>query len=568
MLSRVALSQRTPTTLRLPSRNPIPSFTRALHTTSSSTPTNRRAAGSRLQQQLRPASQPLPTRRALNLLPHPHLPPISRSYHHSSPHALASQSRRQSDSRSSTSQAARHGGESPVPGGSHGVAYSRHELVASWHAAAREISPLDVEWKGKDSIEANYRILHEDGRLEHPKDKLNKQDVLEYFGLLPRDLRSIDAHILDVRPALIVAQRSLIFCSPILRAIIAADRIVLIGTDKDNPICDDEQSRQMADSVKSVLKYLDVSGSASGPDSSPPFELRALEALLLLTIRGLKNISTELQERVYATIPQLRFGVSPAELRELLEVKRTVEDCLMAGRSMQSALAGVLADDDDLAGMYVGDKVKGVQRPVTDHQQAELLLEYYERRLDETSESCERLSSLLAEVDSNISLVLASTRVRLQNLELQTAIGTLALGAGATIAGFFGMNLTSGLEEHPTMFFWVTGGAMSLMVAVTAIGAVRLMRARRSQLFLRSALRHRQDENLTPRWRAGPIAPPSKGGIREVAPPPPERMDALEGRADEGTAGGEGETADGKAEKGEKEDTVEESMKKKDGSQL
>lgn len=61
-----------------------------------------------------------------------------------------------------------------------------------------------------------------------------------------------------------------------------------------------------------------------------------------------------------------------------------------------------------------------------------------ERRLDETSESCERLRTLLEEVDSNISLVLASTRVRLQNLELQTAIGTLALGAGATIAAFFG----------------------------------------------------------------------------------------------------------------------------------
>jgi hypothetical protein len=48
------------------------------------------------------------------------------------------------------------------------------------------------------------------------------------------------------------------------------------------------------------------------------------------------------------------------------------------------------------------------------------------------------LRTLLEEVDSNISLVLASTRVRLQNLELQTAIGTLALGAGATIAAFFG----------------------------------------------------------------------------------------------------------------------------------
>ncbi|GAA5981688.1 hypothetical protein JCM11641_004215 [Rhodosporidiobolus odoratus] len=462
-------------------------------------------------------------------------------YHHSSPYAPASRSRPSSSSSSVTLGPP--GASTTSPEGtvaSRGIAYSRHELVSSWHAAARDVSPLDVRWEGKDSIEANYLILREDGTIEQPDDKLDKQAVIEQFGLLPRDLRSLDAHILDVRPALIVAEKSLIFCSPITRAIIAADQIILIGTDRDNPICDEEQSRKMAESVQSVMRYLEVSGSATGPKSTAPFELRALEALLLLTVRGLKNISTELQERVYKTIPQLRFGVSPAELRDLLECKRTVEDCLMGGRAMQSALASVLADDEDLAHMYIGDKARGYTRQTPDHQQAELLLEYYERRLDETSESCERLSTLLGEVDSNISLVLASTRVRLQNLELQTAIGTLALGAGATIAGFFGMNLTSGIEEHPTAFYWATGGAMSLMIGVTAIGWIRLTRARKSQLFLRSALQPRKDEELTHHWRAGPVDPPS---TRQI----------------------EGEQ---RGRQGKVEERVEEPMKRKDGTQI
>lgn len=88
--------------------------------------------------------------------------------------------------------------------------------------------------------------------------------------------------------------------------------------------------------------------------------------------------------------------------------------------------------------MYLTDKHNGVVRKISDHQTAELLLEFYERRLDETNESTVRLSSLLADIDNNIALVLQSTRVRLQNLELQTAITTLALGAGTAIAGFFG----------------------------------------------------------------------------------------------------------------------------------
>ena len=100
----------------------------------------------------------------------------------------------------------------------------------------------------------------------------------------------------------------------------------------------------LARAMQQVMRYLELSGSATGQDNVPPFELRALEALLLLNSRGIKNVVTELQERVYRTIPQLRFGVSPAELRDLLECKRTVEDCLMSGRAIQSALSTVLGE--------------------------------------------------------------------------------------------------------------------------------------------------------------------------------------------------------------------------------
>lgn len=170
-------------------------------------------------------------------------------------------------------------------------------------------------------------ILRPDGSIEEPQEKLVKQDVIERFGLLasptddfslrsetrkltfvvlhlalqPRDLRSLDAHLLDVRPALIVCRRSMILCSPIVRAIIAHDQIVLVGSDRHNPICDPEEAKAMAEAVVKVMKYLEMTGSATAKDESPSFELRALEALLLLTVRGLKNVVTELQERVYRT---------------------------------------------------------------------------------------------------------------------------------------------------------------------------------------------------------------------------------------------------------------------------
>ncbi|KAI5475170.1 mitochondrial inner membrane magnesium transporter mrs2 [Pseudohyphozyma bogoriensis] len=318
-----------------------------------------------------------------------------------------------------------------------------------------------------------------DGNVEHIG-PMSKESLIDEFGMQPRDLRMLDSHIMDVRPSLLVCKKAIILCS-----------------DPTNPLVSDAAAEEFLDAVKQVMRYLDVLSAFDSTkvvknDSRKNFEFRVLESLLLLTVRGFRLVATDLQDRVYGIIPQLKFGVSPSELRDLLQSKRVVEDCVFSGRALQSAVSAVLSEDEDLVGMYLTDKAKGIQRPIEDHQNAELLLEYYERRLDEINESSLRLSSLLNDLDSNVSLTLASTRVRLQNLELQTAITTLALGAGTALAGFFGMNLTSGLESHPTAFFWATGAGCGLMTLIMATGFIRLLRARRSQLFLGSTLHHRR----------------------------------------------------------------------------
>ncbi|GAA5893566.1 CorA family magnesium transporter [Sporobolomyces salmoneus] len=459
-----------------------------------------------------------------------------RPYQHSSSHAPASKERSNPLSNPASSESQAH----------NGIAYSRHELISSWHAAAREVSPSEISFEKRESIDVNYLILRQDGEIERPQEKLRKERLLKEFGLLPRDLRSLDAHVLDVRPSLIVCGRSMILCTPVIRAIISSDEVVLIGSDRENPICSEEDSEKLAESVQKVMRYLDLTNAGAGGTTSKeeiPFELRALEALLLLTVRGLKEVATTLQEKVYSVIPQLRFGVSPAELRDLLECKRSVEDVLLGGRAIQSALSAILGEDEDLAGMYLTDKAKGQPHDVANHQTAELLLEYYERRLDEVNESCQRLATLLSEVDSNISLVLASTRVRLQNLELQTAIATLGMSGTTVIAGLFGMNLVSGLEDHPTAFFWATGSGLGLMGVIMSIGWLRLVRARRSQLFLRSALKRRKDEELSHGWGVGPVA--------SISLP----------------RDGKGKETNGESGKDEK-GTAEDRMLKKDGTQL
>lgn len=167
--------------------------------------------------------------------------------------------------------------------------------------------------------------------------------------------------------------------------------------------------------------------------------------------------------------------------------------------------------DEDLAALYLTDKFNNSSHAVNDHQTAELMLEHVERRIDEVNESAIRLSSLLKNLDSNISLVLQSTRLKLQNLELQvelyldwlstfrhivafclltdsprfslqTAIGALSFASGTAVASFFGQNLVSGLETTPNAFWISTSFGIFSMVALGALGFLRLARAKRSQI--------------------------------------------------------------------------------------
>ena len=55
-------------------------------------------------------------------------------------------------------------------------------------------------------------------------------------------------------------------------------------------------------------------------------------------------------------------------------------------------------------------------------------------------------------------------------LSLFLEVGALALGSGAVVGGVFGMNLTHGLEEHPTAFLAAVGGMALVMGGICAAG--------------------------------------------------------------------------------------------------
>lgn len=70
-----------------------------------------------------------------------------RGYQHASSHAPASRERSNPSSTCSESQA------------HNGIAYSRHELISSWHAAARDVSPREISFEKRETIDVNCKSL-------------------------------------------------------------------------------------------------------------------------------------------------------------------------------------------------------------------------------------------------------------------------------------------------------------------------------------------------------------------------------------------------------------------------
>ena len=65
-----------------------------------------------------------------------------------------------------------------------------------------------------------------------------------------------------------------------------------------------------------------------------------------------------------------------------------------------------------------------------------------------------------------IKIHLNSKRNRMIKLGLYMEMSTLSVGVGALCAGAFGMNLTSGLEEHPQAFMAVSGGILTMVAVI------------------------------------------------------------------------------------------------------
>lgn len=114
-----------------------------------------------------------------------------------------------------------------------------------------------------------------------------------------------------------------------------------------------------------------------------PYEMRALEAILISVCAALEAEMKVLQELVITLLGDLEEDIDRDKLRQLLIYSKKLSTFEQKAKLIRDAIEEILEADDDLADMYLSEKMRGKFRPTDEHTEIEMLLESYHKICDE-----------------------------------------------------------------------------------------------------------------------------------------------------------------------------------------
>ncbi len=321
----------------------------------------------------------------------------------------------------------------------------------------------DPQLTARDS-KLTCAYFDKNGSLVSEHKELTKSKIAEQFELRHRDLRDIDLRSESVtriliRPATILLQ----FFD--LCMIIQADEALLINLRSSADERNDDFARRM---------------SAKEPADLPelPYELRAVEAALMAVLSALREDLVQAKQDAEHSARHLRLesGFAAVGLDLLFEHSRKLAKIEQKARLVRDTIREVLDTDEDLAGMYLSDRKAGKPHQVTDHQEAEYMLEAYHTAADALVESAGGAIDVMRKKENTFRSSLDVQRNQIMFLNAKIGIHTLGLAGGTLIAGLFGMNLVNYLEEAPYGFFVITGACVVISSLFSIYGMRNIRR--------------------------------------------------------------------------------------------
>ena len=234
----------------------------------------------------------------------------------------------------------------------------------------------------------------------------------------------------------------------------------------------DESGSSRRNTVNNFVEDLRSSLSGGGTTNCDTltFELQVLETALATVLaklyRQLELVEPLLEGLVNDTVSQ----PTTHKIGRLAALKKSIFSHNQGIQAIIKALKAVLGNDRDMADMYLDHNNL---RDENDHEEVEFLLEAYVSDLSDIEMKSAAMIAHIEDTMQILELHLNSRRNHIMKLSLIMETLAVASGTGAFIGSIFGMNLISGLENHPLAFYYVFSATATLMLSVLTIILLR-----------------------------------------------------------------------------------------------
>ncbi|KAK6925702.1 LOW QUALITY PROTEIN: hypothetical protein RJ641_007421 [Dillenia turbinata] len=365
-----------------------------------------------------------------------------------------------------------------------------------------------------------------------------KHSIMKHTGLPHHDLRVLDP-MLSYPSSILGRERAIVINFEHIKAIITAKEVLMLNS--TNPLValfvDDLRHRVLSSGL--WPKQIDIESNvawALGRDGSDvddiphskgdelettgpkvlPFEFRALEACLDSTCRCLESETQSLEEEAYPALDGLTSKISTLNLERVRQIKSRLVAISGRVRKVRDEIEHLLDDDNDMAEMYLTEKLDGQSLKQTspsgdsyndkfqaddegvgedsnaEHnseistttkpniEELEMLLEAYFVQIDGTLQKLSTLSEYVDNTEDCINIMLDDKQNQLLQVGVMLSTANMIINAGIVAVGLFGMNITISLFSAPTIKFWET--ALGTIVACIALYLIAFGWAKKKNL--------------------------------------------------------------------------------------
>ncbi|XAR49761.1 hypothetical protein NMG60_11033061 [Bertholletia excelsa] len=404
-----------------------------------------------------------------------------------------------------------------------------------------------------------WQVVSESG--ESRLEEVGKYSIMRRTGLPARDLRILDP-MLSYPSTILGRERAIVANLEHIKAIITAKELLMINStnplvvhflhdlqrrissprDRDAPQPQSHQTMKSIDpeaedaaddpwgspsrgshiisqninsspDMQHTEKGIPHSTAGTPITASPkllPFEFRALEACLESACRCLESETRTLEQEAYPALDELTSKISTLNLERVRQIKSRLVAISGRVQKVRDELEYLLDDDNDMAEMYLTEKLEGHSTEETslreglldvtfedneervedsesqhssetftglkpDIKELEMLLEAYFAQIDGISQKLFHMSEYVDDTEDYINIMLDEKQNQLLQMGVMLSTANMILNAGIGVVGIFGMNITIELFSGQPIQFWETvmgtvGGCVAMYWIAIAWG--------------------------------------------------------------------------------------------------